>query len=190
MHQNHNFSSLFDGLFYLVVHLKQANFIFWREPSRCVWSTIYCISAVVKQHIKISCIITVGYIWLHVSAVTVYCISAVVKQHIKISCIITVGYIWLHVSAVTVYCISTVVKQHIKISCIITVGYIWLHVSAVTVYCISAVVKQHIKIRFIITVGYIWLHVSAVTRPSSGQQGTVMLRYIRLVFPMESHCLH
>ena len=38
------------------------------------------------------------------------------------------------------------------------------------------------NIRFIITVGYIWLRVSAVTRPSSGQQGIVMLRYIRLVF--------
>jgi len=38
------------------------------------------------------------------------------------------------------------------------------------------------KISYIITTGYVWLDVSAVTRPSSGQQGIVLLRYIQLVF--------
>ena len=37
------------------------------------------------------------------------------------------------------------------------------------------------KISCVITAGYIWLHVSAVTRPSSGQQGIVLLMYIQLV---------
>ena len=50
-------------------------------------------------------------------------------------------------------------------------------------------IKNH-KISCVITAGYIWLHVSAVTRPSSGQQGLVFLRYIQLDFPMASHCLH
>ena len=38
------------------------------------------------------------------------------------------------------------------------------------------------KISCIITTGYIWLHVSAVTRPSSGHEGMVLLRYIQLFF--------
>jgi len=46
------------------------------------------------------------------------------------------------------------------------------------------------KINCVITPSYIWLHVSAVTRPSSGQQGIVLLRYIQLVFLMGSNCLH
>ena len=37
------------------------------------------------------------------------------------------------------------------------------------------------KISCIIRTGYIWLHVSAVTRPSSGQQGIVLLGYIQLI---------
>ena len=34
------------------------------------------------------------------------------------------------------------------------------------------------QIKCTATPRYIWLHVSAVKRPSSGQQGTVLLRYI------------
>ena len=43
------------------------------------------------------------------------------------------------------------------------------------------------KIKCIVTSGYIWLHVSAVALPSSGQQGTVLLRYIQLAFPVGTH---
>ena len=45
------------------------------------------------------------------------------------------------------------------------------------------------KITKITKITKILLHVSAVTRPSSGQQGIVLLRYTQLVFPMGSHCL-
>jgi len=40
--------------------------VVWREPSRCVWSTIYCISAVVTQHIKsvaLLQLVTFGYMF-------------------------------------------------------------------------------------------------------------------------------
>jgi len=42
----------------------------------------------------------------------------------------------------------------------------------------------------LVQLGYIWRHVSAVNRPSSGQQGIVLLRYIEVVCPMGSQCLH
>ena len=58
-----------------------------------------------------------------------------------------------------------------------------------TIYHISAVLVQHIKSVALLQLVTFWLHVSAVTRPSSGQQGIVLLRYIQLVFPMGSHCL-
>ena len=44
------------------------------------------------------------------------------------------------------------------------------------------------KISYIITTGHIWLHVSAVTRPSSGQQGRVLLRYIRMYLNVTIPC--
>jgi len=50
-----------------------------------------------------------------------------------------------------------------------------------------AVVTQHIN-RCIITTGCIRLHVSAVPRPSSGQQGIVLIKVHSLAF-LARHCL-
>ena len=50
-----------------------------------------------------------------------------------------------------------------------TVNYLLYQCPRYTTYKISCMFR----------VGYIWLHVSAVTRPSSGQQGIVILRYIQ-----------
>jgi len=45
-------------------------FFFWRWPSRCVSSTIYCINTVNTQHIqRPDVLVQLGYIWRHVSAV-------------------------------------------------------------------------------------------------------------------------
>jgi len=46
------------------------------------------------------------------------------------------------------------------------------------------------RLDVLVQMGYIWRHVSAVNRPSSGQQGIVLLRYSQIVCPVGSHCLH
>jgi len=40
----------------------------------------------------------------------------------------------------------------------------------------------------LVQLGYIWRHVPAVNRPSSGQQGIVLLRFSQIFCPMGSHC--
>jgi len=47
---------------------KKVNLLefFWREPFRCVWSSVYCISAVFTQHIKSDVLlqlVTFGYMF-------------------------------------------------------------------------------------------------------------------------------
>jgi len=45
-------------------------FYFFRVPSRCVSSIIYCISTVNRQHMqRPDVLVKLGYIWRHVSAV-------------------------------------------------------------------------------------------------------------------------
>jgi len=59
------------------------------------------------------------------------------------------------------------------------------------IYCISTVNTQRMqRPDVLIQLGYVWRHVSAVNRPSSGQQRIVLLRYIQIVCPVGSHCLH
>jgi len=49
------------------------------------------------------------------------------------------------------------------------------------IYCISTVNTQQMqRPDVLVQLGYIWRHVSAVNRPSSGQQGIVLLRYSQL----------
>ena len=58
-------------------------------------------------------------------------------------------------------------------------------------YYISAVNTQQMqRPDALVQLGYTLRHVSAVNRPSSGQQGIVLLRYIQIVCPMGSHCLY
>jgi len=53
--------------------------------------------------------------------------------------------------------------------------------ASVIVYCISTVNTQHMqRPDVLVQLGYIWLHVSAINRPSSGQQGIVLLRYSQI----------
>jgi len=51
-------------------------------------------------------------------------------------------------------------------------------------YFISAVNTQHTqRPDVLVQLGYIWQHVSAFNRPSSGQQGIVLLRYtLKILF--------
>jgi hypothetical protein len=59
------------------------------------------------------------------------------------------------------------------------------------IYRICTLNTQHMqRPDVLVQLGYIWRHVSAVNRPSSGQQGIVLLRYSQTVCPMGSHCLH
>jgi len=47
-----------------------SHFFFWRKPSRCESSIIYCISTVNTQHTqRPDVLVQLGYIWPHVSAV-------------------------------------------------------------------------------------------------------------------------
>jgi hypothetical protein len=59
------------------------------------------------------------------------------------------------------------------------------------IYCISTVNTQHMqRPDVLVQLGYIWRHVSAVKRPSSDQQGIILLTYNQIAYPMGSHCLH
>jgi len=50
------------------------------------------------------------------------------------------------------------------------------------IYYINTVNTQRMQIPdVLLQLGYIWRHVSAVNRPSSGQQGIVLLRYSQIL---------
>ena len=49
--------------------------------------------------------------------------------------------------------------------------------------CISTVNTQHMqRPGVLVQLGFIWGHVSAINRPSSGQQGIVLLRFSTILF--------
>ena len=54
-------------------------------------------------------------------------------------------------------------------------------IESAVICCISTVNTQHIqRPDVLVKLGYIWRHVCAVNRPSSGQQGIVLLSTVKL----------
>jgi len=79
----------------------------------------------------------------------------------------------------------------IDILCIIEMQIDSVFLIHCIVYRINTVNTQHEQIPdVLVQLGYIWRHVLDVDRPSSGQQGRVLLTYSQIVCPMGFHCLH